>query len=105
MTFLNFTNWPNVINFSFTAQKVKFSIKALFSKCDQIHRFLRIWSHLLNKSLMQSFIFCAVFGMFLAWLCQGHLYFGRRRHQTKYLKLRENQLAKSQKLYKDLTPT
>ena len=40
--------------------KMKFSIKGFFSKCDQIHRFLQIWSHLLKKSLMGSFIFCAV---------------------------------------------
>ena len=40
-----------------TAQKIKFSIKDLFSKCDQIRRKLRIWSHLLNKSLMENFIF------------------------------------------------
>ena len=31
---------------------MKFSIKCFFSKCDQIHRSLRIWSHLLKKSLM-----------------------------------------------------
>ena len=43
-----------------TAQKMKFSIKDLFSKCDQIRRKLRIWSHLLKKSLMENFIFCAV---------------------------------------------
>ena len=43
-----------------TAQKMKFSIKHFFSKCYQIHSFLRIWSHLLKKSLMQNFIFCAV---------------------------------------------
>ena len=42
-----------------TAQKMKFSIKD-FSKCDQIHSFLRTWSHLLMKSLMENFIFCAV---------------------------------------------
>ena len=30
----------------FTAQKMKFSIKELFSKCGQIRSFLRIWSHL-----------------------------------------------------------
>ena len=29
-----------------TAQKIKFSIKDFFSKCDLIHSFLRIWSHL-----------------------------------------------------------
>ena len=44
-----------------TAQKIKFSIKDFFSKSDQIHSFLRIWSHLLKKSLMKTFIFCAVY--------------------------------------------
>ena len=43
-----------------TAQKMKFSIKDLFSKCNQIRSFLRIWSHLLKKSLIENFIFCAV---------------------------------------------
>ena len=43
-----------------TAQKMKFSIKDFFSKCDQIRRKLRIWSHLLKKSLKENFIFCAV---------------------------------------------
>ena len=43
-----------------TAQKMKFSIKDFFSKCDQIRRKLRIWSHLLKKSLIENFIFCAV---------------------------------------------
>ena len=38
----------------------KFSIKEFFSKCDQIRSFLGIWSHLLKKSLMEIFIFCAV---------------------------------------------
>ena len=37
---------------------MKFSIKDFFSKCDQIRRKLRIWSHLLKKSLMENFIFC-----------------------------------------------
>ena len=40
---------------------MKFSIKDLFSKCDQIRSFLHIWSHLLKKSLMENFIFCAVY--------------------------------------------
>ena len=43
-----------------TAQKRKFSIKEFFSKCDQIRRKLRIWSHLLKKPLMKNFIFYAV---------------------------------------------
>ena len=43
---------------SITTQKMKFSIKDFFSKCDQIRRFLRICSHLMKKSLMENFIFC-----------------------------------------------
>ena len=43
-----------------TAQKMKFFIKYFFCKCDQISSFLRIWSHLLKKSLMENFIFGAV---------------------------------------------
>ena len=31
-----------------------------FSKWDQIRRKLRIWSHLLQKSIMENFIFCVV---------------------------------------------
>ena len=37
-----------------TAQKWS---KDFFSKWNQIHRKLRIWSHLLNNSLMENFIF------------------------------------------------
>ena len=44
----------------YPAQKMKFSIKDFFSKCDQIRSFLRIWSHLLKRSLMENFVFCAV---------------------------------------------
>ena len=40
-----------------TAQKTKFSIKHFFSKSNHIRRKLRIWSHLLKKSLAQEFIF------------------------------------------------
>ena len=47
----------------FTAQKMKFSIKDFFSKCDQIRRKLQIWSHLQKKSLMENVIFCAVIWM------------------------------------------
>ena len=42
-----------------TAQKMKFSINDFFNKCDQIRR-LRIWWHLLKKSLMENLLFCAV---------------------------------------------
>ena len=39
---------------------MKLSVKDFFSKCDQIRRKMWIWSHLLKKSLMENFIFCAV---------------------------------------------
>ena len=42
-----------------TAQKMKFSIKDFFSKCDQSRSFLRIWSHLLKKSLMKTSFLCS----------------------------------------------
>ena len=38
------------------------SIKEFFSKCEQIYSILWIWSHLLKKSLIEKFIFCAVEG-------------------------------------------
>ena len=51
-----------------TAQKMKFSIKDFLSKFEQFLGFLRIWSHLLKKPLMENlnlkfilkFIFCPV---------------------------------------------
>ena len=43
-----------------TAQKMKFSIKDFFSKSHHICRKLRMWSHLLKKSIMENFIFSAV---------------------------------------------
>ena len=44
---------------------MKFPIEYFFSKCDQIRSLPRIWSHLLKKFLMQSFIFCAVMFWYL----------------------------------------
>ena len=43
-----------------SAQKMKFSIKDFFRKCNQIRSFQQIWLHLLKKSLIENFIFCAV---------------------------------------------
>ena len=51
------TSLCSLMVFTFTAQKMNFSIKDFFS-------FLRIWLHLLKKSSMENFIFCAVI-MFL----------------------------------------
>ena len=50
------------------SQKMKFSIKYFFSKCDQVRSFLRIWLHLLKKSFMENFIFCAVFAHIKNWI-------------------------------------
>ena len=41
-------------------KKIEFSIKDFFSKRSQICRKLWLWSHLLKKTLMENFIFCAV---------------------------------------------
>ena len=41
---------------------MKFSIKDFFSWCNQIRRKLRIWSHLLKRSLTENFTLCAVDG-------------------------------------------
>ena len=49
----NRENMGSSENIGHTAQKMKFSIK-------DFSIFLRIWSHLLKKSLMENFIFCTV---------------------------------------------
>ena len=47
------SGWSKFKDFvALTAQKMKFSIKDFFSKCDQMRRKLRIWPHLLKKSLI-----------------------------------------------------
>ena len=51
----NSTVWENT-----TTQKMRFFIKDFLSKCDQMCRKLRIWSHLLKKSVMENFIVFAV---------------------------------------------
>ena len=43
-----------------TAQKMKCSIY-LSGKCDQIRKKMRLWSHLLKKSLMENVICAATF--------------------------------------------
>ena len=52
--------WSFTLREKVTAQKMKFCIKDFFSKFDQTCSFLRIWSYLLKKSLMENFSFCAV---------------------------------------------
>ena len=65
---------------------MKFSIKDFFSKCDQIRRKLRIWSHLLKKSLMENFIFlCSVY-LLPKWIRYSILY-GYYHIQETYVKV------------------
>ena len=54
----------------FTSQNIKFCIKHFFSKWDQIRSFLRIWSYLLKKSLMEIFVQCFP----LTWLLLDQIY-------------------------------
>ena len=55
------TLWPTLLKnqilsmFFSWHKKMKFSIEKFFSKCRQIHKKLRSWSHLLKKSLMKKF--------------------------------------------------
>ena len=42
---------------TFNAQKMKFSIKDFFSKSDQTHSVMHIWTHFLKKSLIENSIF------------------------------------------------
>ena len=53
MSYVNGKELKEKVIFIYTAQIMKFFIKDFFSKCDQILSFLRIWSHLLMKSLME----------------------------------------------------
>ena len=77
-----------------TAQKIKFSIKDFFSKCDQNHRKLWIWSHIPKKSLMENFIFCAV--LITALRSMGLCY---HIYQKDFIKLTLGQFAAE--IYKD----
>ena len=59
--FTQVISYHEYLNEVFTLhKKTKFSIKDFSSKYDRMYCSLRIWSHLLEKSLMGNFIFCAV---------------------------------------------
>ena len=73
LRFVSMCSLPLILFYvKYTAQNMKFSIKDFFSKYKQIRSLLRIWSHLLKKSLIENFIFCAVIfeiGVFESWVC------------------------------------
>ena len=71
------------------AHKMKFFIKDFFSKYDQIRSFLRIWSYLLKKSLMENFIFCTKSGLnLLVTLTIWHPLQKRSEGPCKYVRQR-----------------
>ena len=74
---------------SYTAQKMKFSIKDFFSTSYQIRSFLRVWSHLLKKSFIENLIFCAVFAIFCLFFVQLKWCFKGYGNVGKYGKLIE----------------
>ena len=47
------------LNYSVDHYTKKFFIKDFFNKCDQIRSFQCIWWHLLKKSFIENFNFCA----------------------------------------------
>ena len=55
--YVQISQWMDSITI---AQTIKFFITNFFSKCNQIPKKLRIWSHLLKKSVMENLIFCTV---------------------------------------------
>ena len=70
---------------------MKFLVKDFFIKCDQISSFLRIWSHLLKKSLIENFIFCAVITRtYLSLLFHTHTHTRARTHTRLCVKIPEN---------------
>ena len=54
-------------------KKGSYILRIFFSKCDQIHRKLQIWPHLLKISLMENLILCAVVAA-VAVTCYRNLY-------------------------------
>ena len=52
--------WTTSLCLRKNCKKMKFSVQDSFNKYEEICSFLRIWSHLLKKSLMKNFSFCAV---------------------------------------------
>ena len=72
---------------------MKVSNEDFFSKCDQIRSFLRIWSHLLRKFLMENFTLCAVYKIDMTgavstlWGVWRVIFFGQNKGEEKvYMK-------------------
>ena len=72
---------------------MRFFIKDFCSKCDQIRRKLRIWSHLLENYLMENFILCALGGIFkpIKLLAAQSTAYTLRNRQVKQPFVKENE--------------
>ena len=66
---------PVLLKLDSPLKKMKFSIKYFFSKWDQTHSFLRIWSHLLKKSLIET-------SFFVQWLLFYYTWIGKRGNSS-----------------------
>ena len=84
-----------------SVQKMKFSINNFFSKCKQIRSFLRVWSHLLKKSLLEYFIFMHwIFRLsFLQNICNFSLYL---IHVTKFERMKSGKAKVNDYLIRQL---
>ena len=80
---------------AYITQKMIFSVKDFFIKCEQIRNFPQIWSHLLNEFLMKSYIFEQSYNAgieILLSFVSGHLHylilvnsFTKNEHQKKVI--------------------
>ena len=57
--FTNSSSFCKLRGLAPSAQKMIFSITDFFTECDQIRSFLRIWSHLWKRRVMENPIFCS----------------------------------------------
>ena len=76
-----------------TVQKMKFSIKDSLSKCDQIRRKWRIWSHVLKKSL----ILCAVYAWVIISVLRDPIFSTWKLESRKPKKHRCEEITKSKR--------
>ena len=79
-----------------TTQKMVFSSKDYFSKCDHILSFLRIWLHLRKKSLMENVFFgqCFVFLVDTIFNVRIHLRETREKLSSNYPSLNISAVVK-----------
>ena len=88
-------------------------MKDFFSKCGQICSFLRIWSRLLMKSLMENLFICAVhilsfqtlYGYYFAYFAKKTLKYRKQRHATflifsSKVSIQKDKILDSTKRYK-----